>query len=275
MRIGLIGCGRVGVTLFYYLKRQNEIIGVYDTSRRNEGRARKILGIKENPNYTNLVQQSEALFLATPDDVIRTAYRRMRIHLHGPKYVYHFSGVLPAGIIPRRKNVYRASIHPFATFPTIVIPPKTKRYHLSIEGDEQAIKAARSIFSSRYFTLRKIDRTEKALYHLIGVFSSNLLIGLLASIYDMAGKLRWTEKDIRQLVYPIIEETFRNVKDTGLLESLTGPLQRGDVATIERHVKVLQHDRKLLKIYKSLSMYILHNVVPGKKNRRLEKLLGQ
>ena len=147
--------------------------------------------------------------------------------------------------------------------------------YLSIEGDEQAIKAAHAIFRSEHFTLRRINRKDKPLYHLIGVFSSNLLIGLLASIYDMAEKLSWKDKKIRQLVYPIIEETLNNTKDSGILESLTGPLQRSDVATIKRHLKALQHDKELLRIYKSLSMYILQNVKLGKKNRRLEKLLGQ
>ena len=248
MRIGLIGCGRVGVTIFYILKKHNRIVGVYDTNTRRKGIAQEVLGIKENPNHRTLIEQSDAIFLATPDDDILTAYRKLRVHVSGIKYVFHFSGILPASVMNKKKGVHRASIHPFATFPELIVPPRRKHLHLSIEGDNSAIKAARVIFRSKYFTLRKISKKDKPLYHLIGVFSSNLLIGLLASIYDMAKKLGWQHEEIRHMIHPIIEETLSNVRSSGLLESLSGPLQRGDVTTIRRHLKTLQYDSVFEKL---------------------------
>jgi predicted short-subunit dehydrogenase-like oxidoreductase (DUF2520 family) len=272
MQIGLIGCGRVGVTLFYLLKRNNRVIGVYDINRRNQNKAAQLLGIKNNPRYNDIINRCQALFLATPDDTICLAYERASKHIRGRKFVYHFSGLLPSDIIPKTKNVSRASVHPFATFPRIVIPPRRK-YLISIEGDGSAVKAASDIFRPKYFTLRQIKKEQKIIYHLAGVFSSNLLVGLISSTYELARKLNWQEADIHQLIFPIIDETLINIKKHGLESALSGPLQRGDVDTIKKHLKALKKNKRLSNIYRDLSIYILQNITPDNKNRQLKKLL--
>ncbi len=272
MQIGLIGCGRVGVTLFYLLKRTNRVVGVYDINRRKQNKATQLLGIKKNPRHEDIINHCQALFLATPDDAIRLAYERASKHIHGRKFVYHFSGLLPSDIIPKTKNVSRASVHPFATFPRIVIPPRRK-YLISIEGDGSAINAARNIFKPKYFTLRQIKKGQKITYHLAGVFSSNLLVGLISSIYELAKQLKWKETDIHQLIFPIIDETLINIKKHGLESALSGPLQRGDVTIIKKHLHALKKDKNLSTIYKALSCALLENVVEGKEKTQLKKIL--
>jgi predicted short-subunit dehydrogenase-like oxidoreductase (DUF2520 family) len=275
MRIALIGCGRVGVTIFYLLKRnkKNTIVGVYDTDKRQEKAAIKMLRIKHNPRYREIIEQSEALFIATPDDAILKAYRKMRKYLWRNKCIFHFSGLLPADILPAAKGIYRASVHPFATFPKIIVPPKRQRFFLSLEGDPRAVKNACAIFHSKYFAIKRIEKETKTFYHLIGVFSSNLLVGLIASIHDIAAKCGWKAKDIRQLVYPILEETLNNIKEYGIRESLSGPLQRGDTGAIGEHLHVLQNDKDLLNVYKTLSRVIINNALPGKRRNKWRKML--
>lgn len=275
MRIGLIGCGRVGVTIFYLLRRHNTIVGVYDTDRQKERKAVKMLGIRNNPDYREMISQCDALFIATPDDSILKAYKSMSGYLKETKLVFHFSGILSAKILPKKRNVFRASIHPFATFPKIVIPPTRKHLFISVEGDRQAVKGAHDIFHPKYFTLKRLKKEDKVLYHLIGVFSSNLLLGLIASIHDIAERIDWKEKDIHQLVYPIIEETLHNIKKHGLDESLSGPLQRCDVETVKKHLKTLKQHKQLLRIYKELSLYIVQSLTPGNRKSRLRKLLSE
>jgi predicted short-subunit dehydrogenase-like oxidoreductase (DUF2520 family) len=272
MRIGLIGCGRVGVTMFYLLKQNNRIVGVYDINRRRQRKAAQVLGAKSNPRLDLLVDRSQALFLATPDDAIRTAYEHVRKHIRSLKFIYHFSGSLPSTVIPKTQNISRASVHPFATFPRIVIPPRRK-YLVSIEGDRSALKAAKVIFKTQHFTFRRITRQQKITYHLAGVFSSNLLVGLVASIYKLGRKINLSENEIHQLVFPIIDETLSNIKRHGLQNALSGPLQRGDTETIKKHLKALNKDKNLLNMYKALSRSLLDNVVTDKHQTRLKKIL--
>ncbi len=273
MRIGLIGCGRVGVSITRLLKYNNQIVGVYDRKKGKQKQAVKLLSITNNPDYRKLIGRSEVLLVATPDDIIPQACRKMIKSITGTKYIFHFSGILPADIIPKKGNIHRASVHPFATFPKR--PPTAKRQHffLSIEGDKQAIRVACTIFHERYFTLRKIKKENKPIYHLVGVFSSNLLVGLVASINELASKIGWRRQDLEQMIIPMIEETTSNIKVLGVRESLSGPLRRGDVEVIKKHLRALKKDKNLLEIYKALSISIVNNIIDGKQKRDLKRLL--
>jgi predicted short-subunit dehydrogenase-like oxidoreductase (DUF2520 family) len=275
MRIGLIGCGRVGQTIFHILKKSHNIIGAYDINKKREKSALKLLGIKKNPTYGQLISRCDAIFIATPDDEILKAYIKMYDRLSGTKYVFHFSAILPADLLPKKNNIHRASVHPFATFPKIAVQTRRQHLVLSIEGDRAAVNKARSIFSPKYFTLKRLRKEDKDLYHLIGVFSSNLFAGLVASVYDIAKQAGWKEKELKQLVHPLITETLRNIEKYGPEDSLTGPLRRGDVATIQKHLKTLKRNKRLLKIYKELSLYIIENLTSGYKKSELRKLLEQ
>lgn len=273
MRIGLIGCGRVGVTIFRILKQRHKIIGVYDINKKNERRAIRLLGVRRNPPYRELIEQCEAIFIATPDDALVKAYEKMYDYLSGTKYVLHFSGILPADVLSKKKNVQRASVHPFATFPEIAIRARKRPFILSIEGDRAAIDKAKSIFGPKHFTLKRLRKKDKTHYHLIGVFSSNLLVGLLAAIYEITQKLKWKEDEIHQLVYPIIAQTLQNIEQYGLKRSLSGPIPRGDIETIKKHLKALKKDKRLSKIYRELSLNIVENLTSGSKKGKLKKLL--
>ena len=273
MKIGLIGCGKVGITLFYLLKKDNQIIGVYDINKNREKKARRLLKIKENPSLKDLCKKPEAIFFATPDDQILKAYKKVRSFIKGKKYVFHFSGLLTAAIFPKSKNIYRGSIHPFATFPQVIIPPKQKKYFLFVEGDLAAKKAVGLIFKRRYFIIKTINKRQKINNHLLGVFASNFLVSLVSAIYKLVKKMNWREKDLHEIVFPIIDETLNNIKKYKIKNALSGPLERGDIEIIKRHLMVLKKDKVLLNTYKTLSLNIIKNVLKGKRRTNIEKLL--
>ena len=272
MKIGLIGCGKVGTTLFYLLKKKNSVVGAYDINNKNRKRALRLLNIEKNPSLKELCTKSEALFFATPDDQIMAAYKKARPYITGEKYVYHFSGLLPSNIFPKSKGMHRGSIHPFATFPEIIIPPRRK-YILFIEGDKRALSTAKRIFKKDYFTLNTLNRKEKEIYHLTGVFSSNFVVGLMSAIQELAQQLNWGRKEMETCILPIIEETLRNIKHHGIQNALSGPLERGDIKIVETHLKTLRKNKNLKNIYKALSLNVLKNVVKGKKKQRIERIL--
>ena len=273
MRIGLIGCGKVGTTLFSLLKKNNQIVGVYDTNKKNQKRALNLMRINENLPLKQLCARSEALFFATPDDEISKAFEKIRPLINHKKYIFHFSGLLPARIFKKSENCYYAALHPFATFPRISIPPARKKYFLFVTGDFQAVKAAEKIFSRKNFTLRKLNKKNKDIYHLIGVFSSNLLVGLISSIHKLSKKINWHDKDFYEMTFPLIQETVDNIKNYKIRNALSGPLERGDIKVIKKHLRTLTKDKDLLSIYKVLSLAILHNVTKCKNRKKVEELL--
>jgi len=275
MLIGLIGCGRVGVTIFSILKEQHKITGVYDVVKENEKNAARLLKVRDNPVHREIVRRSQALFIATPDDMIRRAYMKLLNDICGAKYIFHFSGLHPAEVLPKKKGIYRASIHPFASFPALSARPGKKHFLLFVQGDVAAVRKARAIFNPRYFTLRTLKRKDKTMCHLTGVFASNLLVGLVSSVNDIARKIGWKDKEIKRFVFPLIAEALKNFEHNGPDKALSGPLQRGDTRTVEIHLKALRKDKELLAIYKSLSLYILNNLTSASKKTELKKLLEE
>jgi len=272
MKIGLIGCGRVGLTIGYFLNKTNMLYGIYDINKIRLNQAAKILKIKENPDYTELIKKCDVLFFATPDDKILSAYTRASKHITDKKYVFHFSGLLPAEIFPKGKSVYRGSLHPFATFPQLSIQYQRNRYHLFFQGDRQCLHLARIIFPKKHFVISSITSEQKPVYHLIGVFSSNFIVALSEAVRYLARNLKWPEKNFKKLILPLMMDTVMNVKKYGIKHGLSGPMVRGDIQSIKKHLTILRKDPISCNIYCSLSQ-ILIKYAPINKQRKIRKAL--
>ena len=66
---------------------------------------------------------------------------------------------------------------------------------------------------------------------------------------------------------PLTESSLKNIKEKGFKGSLTGPIARGDVETIQRHLQNLTTNPELLKFYKVLGIETLHLVTKLDNNR--------
>ena len=272
--IGLIGCGIVGVTISYFVNRKHRISGVFDINKVRQKRAQKILGIKNNPCFIDLVKNSSVLFIATPDDKIALVGKNLKQHIEKPVVIFHFSGLLPAEIIPRTSKISSASAHPFATFPTLIIPPHQKRFHLFIQGEKKTWQTARRIFPQKYFKIDEISKHEKLLYHLLGIFSSNFLVALSKASHEIVNRLGWNRRILNEIVYPIMQQTLHNIKKNGLKKALSGPIKRGDIETIKLHIATLKKYPNLLSIYKALSRAIVPYTQQKSRRPTINRLLS-
>ena len=76
-------------------------------------------------------------------------------------------------------------------------------------------------------------------------------------------------------LYPLIENNLRNVKERGAVNSLTGPIERGDLSTVINHLNVIPEEDK--ELYRLLSKNILKIAKVKNLNRdykNLEEYLG-
>jgi len=273
MNIGLVGCGRVGITMCYLLRKYNKIVGVYDTNKYRIQKTAKILGLSPRVPLEILCKKSTAIFIATPDNAIVNAYETIEPMLHNNMYLFHFSGALPSTLFPRERQVFRAAVHPFATFPRLIIPPKRKHYQLFIEGNIKARNAAKKIFRGRSFSIRFISKKQKVYCHLVGVFASNFFNALLFDIHKLMEQANMSSDDLHKAVLPLIKGTLSNIEGQGIYRSLSGPLQRGDTHTVKIHLEALRNDPLLLNTYKILSLSILEKQPDNRSKQILQKML--
>jgi predicted short-subunit dehydrogenase-like oxidoreductase (DUF2520 family) len=119
------------------------------------------------------------------------------------------------------------------------------------------------------FIVRKQD---KALYHVWGMFTSPLLLALLVTAEQVARAAGISAKDVRKRMLPIIVQTLANYASLGPAQSFSGPLVRGDAATVGEHLAVLGRVPAAREAYIALARSALLGL-PVRNRKKLEELL--
>ena len=90
---------------------------------------------------------------------------------------------------------------------------------------------------------------------------SNLVLGLINSGASYLEQCGFSKEQSLEALFPLIEGNINNIKNNGIKESLTGPIERGDLVTIKKHVNSM--DKSNQELYKVLS----RNIVPIAKEK--------
>ncbi len=141
-----------------------------------------------------------------------------------------------------------------------------EKIFFSIEGDLSTeninnipvISLMKSI-KNKYF-IRNIE--DSSVYHLANVFVSNLVLSLLEIGTGYLRKLGLNEKDALEALFPLIQGNMDSIHKNGFENSLTGPVARGDIKTIKKHLQVLNENDK--ELYNFLSLNLLKLVAERK-----------
>jgi len=217
---------------------------------------------------------ADLLWLCVPDREIRRAADSIAAAGKGRvRYVFHSSGALSSTELNslRKMGVAAASVHPLMTF----VPgshPSLEGVPVAVEGDDAATRVARRIvrdLGGESFTL---SARNKAAYHAWATFTSPLWLAFLVTLEDAAVAAKLTRAQARRMSLPIIGQTLENYSRLGPQHSNSGPIIRGDTATIAKHLSVLKKCPSVRNVYVALSLAALETL-PSKNGRELRKLL--
>ena len=109
--------------------------------------------------------------------------------------------------------------------------------------------------------------------------ASNHLVALLYTVVEMFKECGFSEPDVYTALAPLMMDNLSNALKNGVCKALTGPIERGDVTTVEKHLSVISDEQK--NIYKSLGMQVLSiaenknegNEILAEKYRCIERML--
>lgn len=264
MKIGIIGAGKVGISIGYVLKQKGlEISAVSDIFEASVHTARKYLG--DDVLYTDdnieVVKASDIIAVTTQDRIIKEAAVEIagKMEKLEGKLFFHTSGAHSAQLLLplETKGARIGALHPLQTFPdidsAINVLPDT---YIFIEGTEDSIDILREIGAALGSGVIRLEGEQKVLYHLCAVIVCNLLCVLLYTGEDIMDKIGIN----LQPFFPIIKATLNNIENKGPLMSLTGPIVRGDVETVLSHFKAMEGMELYKEVYKSLSLVALDMV---------------
>ena len=195
------------------------------------------------------------------------------------KLICHCSGSISSDIFSNITDhgAYGYSIHPmFAISSKYDSYKDLQKSFITIEGHEKYKEFLKELFVSLGNEVAIITSHNKPLYHVASVMVSNLVLGLINNGVTYLQQCGFTEEMAVKALFPLIEFNLKNIKDNGVVKSLTGPVERGDSDTIIGHCKVLNDDDK--KLYKLLSKNILQIAEvknPGRDYNDLKLILGE
>jgi predicted short-subunit dehydrogenase-like oxidoreductase (DUF2520 family) len=97
----------------------------------------------------------------------------------------------------------------------------------------------------------EVPEESRAAYHAAASIASNLLVALEESAAELLS--RTGVDDARELLAPLVLQTAANWAERGP-EALTGPIARGDAATVDRHLEAISEIApELLAAYEALA----------------------
>jgi predicted short-subunit dehydrogenase-like oxidoreductase (DUF2520 family) len=76
-------------------------------------------------------------------------------------------------------------------------------------------------------------------YHAAAVFASNYLVALAGQAVELLQSIGWTEREAVTGLVPLMQGALAEVERRGPTAALTGPIRRGDVETVTRHLEAL------------------------------------
>lgn len=262
--INFIGCGRVGKTLASLIKEKcaGQIQDIYNAHFASSSAAVQMIGQGTARASLNEISAADLYFITVPDDQIAKVCQDL-IRVHTPKksaIFLHCSGSLTSEALVAAKEVgcYIASIHPIKSFADLESSLKTfAGTYCSFEGDEESYEVLSTLIKKIDGKLIQIEKAQKDLYHIASVFSSNYLVTLFSvavECYQQSGLEPSIASDI---AYQLMTGTLSNIKSSSPMQALTGPLERGDINTISRHLQSLQSLPKFAALYRELALNTL------------------
>ena len=284
--VAIVGAGNLGTALALALRdagyRIEEIIARQDTA--SLGRAGKLAaligGRRSGSVVTSSIRKptlsSEVVWLCVPDREIGGCAEILARNSdwHG-KIVLHSSGALSSlELAPlQKKGAAAGSVHPLMTFVRNV-RPSLKGVPFGLEGDRVALRTARRIVHDLGGEPFPLAREHKPAYHAWGGFTSPLLVAALVAGEQIAMQGGISRTLARRRMFKIVQQTIANYFEKGPADAFSGPIIRGDGATVQKHLKVLEEIPEAKQVYLALARSAL-KYLPGKNKRELSRILDE
>lgn len=124
-----------------------------------------------------------------------------------------------------------------------------------VEGDEVGRATAAKLVSALSGIVLALDSTQMAAYHCAAALASNYLVSAIDAAAQVLAGAGVSPTQAAQALLPLAEGALRNVAQKGTAEGLTGPIRRGDVATIQRHLDALRDKPDVAQLYRALARH--------------------
>lgn len=263
MKIGIVGTGRVGAAMAICLQQQGYEVGsIYNRTPAKAVWLAEQLMTNIAADLGQLVEQNDVILLTVSDRAISEVAEKIveQAGTLSGKYFYHLSGSQAYTSLARlsERGASCGSLHPLQSFPTAESAiEKIDGTYFAIDGDAAAQNIGRKMVNDIGGIFLTIPDGQRALYHAAACMACNYFTALVASTVELFKAMNIDEQAALQALKPIVTATLDNICENGTAQSLTGPIVRGDVITVAKHIEAIQQfsGSAELELYKVMGRY--------------------
>ncbi len=245
MKAGIIGGGKVGCCLAQYFQQAGILQGITAGHAEKSMLLAKRFGTEPLTNE-KLVQQADVLLLTVPDRLIQPVAQQLAAAgaeaLRG-KIFLHCSGSLGTEVLQplKEQGAFIGSCHPLQSF--VSAATELRGVYMAVDGDAEAAAAAKEIVTLLGGIPFHVPAQDRRLYHAAACFCSNYVVAAAAIGQQLLARWVGSDEAAWQALLPLFKGTAANLQQAVSAGSaLTGPIARGDRATVSGHLAVLPQE---------------------------------
>ncbi len=258
--IGFIGIGVLAKGLALALAQLGyPVAGAYSRSPSSaQELARRLTGCRVFASAQALAGHAGLVFITTPDEAIGPVAASVR--WRPGQGVVHCSGALTLDVLrpAAEAGACVGGFHPFQTFAGLDDPAEAaarlRGVSFAVAGQgwvREHLTQMADALGGRAITIPDAGRP---LYHASAILACGYLAALLEGAASLWGAMGFPAQEAMRALQPLAQATLDNVFRHGIVPSVTGPVVRGDVATVRAHLEALsQRLPELVPLYTALT----------------------
>ena len=253
LRVGFIGAGRAAGALAAGLHdRGYRVTAVASRTHASAAAlAERIEGCAAVSTAQRVAEACDLVFITTPDDAIAAVAREVDWPLDVG--VAHCSGAESAAVLDaaREQGAATGSFHPMQTFTQATLGTDVfAGVTFAVEGDPPLLDVLIEMAHALGGRPVEVAPEHKALYHLSGFLTCGLMTGQIGVAADLWRVMGFTREQGLEALVPILRGTIDSLDAQGLPGALTGPISRGDLGTVRKHLQAIEsYAPSLLPLY--------------------------
>ncbi|NQT73457.1 MAG: DUF2520 domain-containing protein [Chloroflexi bacterium] len=258
VKLGFIGAGVVGTALAVRLQEKGyPVVAVASRSKKSAKKlADAVVGCRACDSNQEVVDAVDIVFVTTPDDEVQGVAEELSWSTG--KSVIHCSGVDSLDILEKAKagGAQVGGFHPLQTFASVThainnLPGST----FAVEAEGTLSDTLKSMAQSLEGEFVVLGLGDKALYHAAAVVACNYTVTLMKMATDMWKTFGVSTEDATKALLPLLRGTINNIENVGLPDCLTGPIARGDIGTVLKHLDAMEEKApEIVSTYREMGL---------------------
>lgn len=253
MKMGFIGAGKAGCSLGRYFSEKTlpdfGIAGFYSKKSDDALWAAQFTRSNYFASLKDVVSETDIIVISTQDSVVNFVWKALPKETLRDKIVCHLSGSLSSDVFSDRKSygIHGISVHPLFAFSNKEsVYQQLQKVCFTLEGDSFAVNVWQKLLTDMGNPTLQITKEHKTKYHAAASLLSNHVLAVLECGYQLLQECGFEEAQTRSFTADLVMHNVEQAVRQGTMDALTGPIERCDAATVEKHLSQLTgHAREL------------------------------